>query len=100
MAGSSLWENKENKCSRCGMQKKESKESGCCKDEQQWIKIEDDQKINPLYFEITKLQTHAISILFFNSDFLSLQDYPLPESDAPLRSCEDPLYLLHRVFLI
>ena len=101
IANSSIWGNTEKKCGKCGMDKKESKDNGCCKDESQWIKIKDDQKANTAQVEISKLQLEAISFVIFNSDLLASQGHrPHAESKALLRSCKLPTYLLNCVFRI
>ena len=101
VADFSFWENEEKNCGRCGMEKQESEDKGCCRDERQWIKIEDDQKTNTNKLEISRLQPEAISFVFFNNWFFASQNHhPFPESKAPLRSCELAVYLLNCVFRI
>ena len=101
MANISLWADKEKECSKCGMEKK-GENSGCCSDEQQWIKIEDDQKANTTPVEFSKFQVETFIIAFYYSQLLVSKDQanPFPESRSPLRSCELPAYLLNCVFRI
>ncbi len=101
VANISLWANEEKKCGRCGMEKKETTDNGCCKDEREWIKIDDDQKASAAHFEMSKLQFDSINIVLINSDvFTSQVNYSFPESKALLRSCEIATYLLNCVFRI
>ena len=58
----SLPGNSEKNCGKCGMEKKTSPDTGCCKDEGKWIKIKDDQKPNTIHLEIAGLQFEAIRI--------------------------------------
>ena len=101
MANSSILADNKKNCGECGMEKKENKENGCCTDEQQWVKIEDDQKANTSQLEISKLQLAVINFLLFNNNLFDIQDNSFPgESKTPLRSCEIPTYLLNCVFRI
>lgn len=100
LANSSFWGEKQKKCGKCGMEKSEKENNGCCKDEQQWVKIEDDQK-GTAQFEIPKLQLAVISlVLFYYHSFAIQENTLIPESKALLRSCELPTYLLNGVFRI
>ena len=101
IAGSSIWGNTDNKCGKCGMEEQEGEDSGCCNEEAQWIKIDDDQKTNSIQIHVSKLELQAVSFIFFNSSlFASKSDHTFPGSKAPLRSCELPTYLLNCVFRI
>ena len=100
VANSSILVYKEKKCGKCGMEKKQNEDNGCCKDEQKWIKIDDDQKVDTSQIEISKLQLAVIAFVFFNSNLFAQDNHPLAESKAPLRSCELPTYLLNCVFRI
>ena len=101
MINSSLWMNKEKKCGKCGMEDNKSENNGCCNDEQQWVKIKDDQKANSVEFELSKLQLTVLSIFLFYSDTLTTQESLLsPESKALQRSRELPTYLINGVFRI
>ena len=101
IANFSLWDSKEKNCGKCGMEKKENEENGCCRDEQQWIKISDDQKVKTIHFEISKPQIVVNGLVLFNDNLLNSRDnIPLAESKAPLRSCELTAYLLNCVFRI
>ena len=101
IANSSFWGNSDKKCGKCGMDKEPGEDNGCCKDERQWIKIEDDQTINSAHLEIPKLELEIISFVLFNSSLFASEGYrPFPGSKAPLRSCEPATYLLNCVFRI
>jgi len=43
------------KCSKCGMEKIEKTDNGCCRDEQKFFKNDTDQKITESAFQIIKL---------------------------------------------
>ena len=101
MASFSFQQNEEEICGTCGMEKNVSEESGCCTDEQQWIKIEDDQKASAAFFDASNVPLAAISfIILYNNVFTAQDDSPFTESKAPLRSWQLPAYLLNRVFRI
>lgn len=101
IASRSLWDVNEEKCGKCGMEKKETEYNSCCKDDLQWIKIEDDQKVNTARFEVSGLQFEQISFVVVNYCFFALKQHDQStESKTPLRSWNLPTYLLNRVFLI
>ena len=101
IADSSIWGASEKKCGKCGMEKEQNEDNGCCKDERQWIKIEDDQTLKSAQPEIPKLESEAIRLVFINNTlFASESVASSSENKAPLRSCETATYLLNCVFRI
>jgi hypothetical protein len=100
--GSSLWNNeKSDLCSKCGMEKKASKNK-CCKDETKVVKIEQDQKITiPLdhsvdVTSIEILQNCFVTPIFIvNSSFV--KDFL---SNAPPLAFKAPIYLRNCDFRI
>src|SRR5688572_23489162 len=101
IASSSFVRDRGDQCGKCGMEIKENEDNGCCNDEQQWIKIEDDQKAGTAQIEISKLQLETIGFFFLNNySFASQDNDPFAAGKARLRSCELPTYLLNCVFRI
>lgn len=88
-------------CSKCGMQKKASKNK-CCKDENKIVKIEQDQKITTVPDRLVDLASIEIvqnnfilSTTFINS---SIEEAPL--SNAPPDTLNTPIFIRNCVFLI
>ena len=52
-------------CSKCGMEKTEGKDKGCCKDKQQFVKNVADQKVAESSIQFTQSFANAISVGFF-----------------------------------
>ena len=100
----SLWhENKDGKCSRCGMPKSQKKTNkGCCKDEQKSIKIVNDQKATANEYQDlqTIFNTVASSFIELPAGILSPVIYKNQVSHSPPRSSIAEIYLLNRVFRI
>jgi hypothetical protein len=100
--GSSLWNNeKSDLCSKCGMEKKASKNK-CCKDETKVVKIEQDQKVTiPLdhSVDVTSIEilqnSFAAPILIINS---SIEE--AFHSNAPPLAFKAPIYLRNCDFRI
>lgn len=102
LIGSSLWHNdKTDLCSKCGMQKKASKNK-CCKDEHKIVKIEQDQKI-------TIADGHLADITLvdiIHDNFIiptTFESNPIEESslsNAPPLGIKTPIYIRICVFRI
>ena len=90
------------KCENCGMEESDTKDNGCCKDENKFIKNVSEQKVVEsvsINFTLTILDLPPF--LFSLSDIYdvsSIEEYPL--SHAPPRSYKTPVYLLNRTILI
>jgi hypothetical protein len=101
IASSSFWENHGKNCSNCGMEKEESQNNSCCKDDSQWIKIDDDQQASVLHFDISKFQSELIRVDFFDRNYYASQEnLTCINCKAPQRSCELPLHVLNCTFRI
>ena len=96
-----LTEPKSKDCSKCGMEKKEKGDNGCCKDENKVLKIQSDQKANYLSLEIYKLPV-AAPVLSNHTIAFSLPEINglLPQSNAPPRSSGNDICIYNCVFRI
>lgn len=90
------------KCENCGMEESDTKDNGCCKDENKFVKNISEQKITEsvsINFTLTildlPLSLFSLSDIFYIS---SSEEYPI--SHAPPRNCKTPVYLLNRTILI
>lgn len=89
-------------CGKCGMEKANEKDNGCCKDEQKFVKGHTDQKTVEAGFLLIQLTSVALP--------LSYIEFPLPNfscvtkqnaiSHAPPRSAGVAVYIRNCVFLI
>ena len=97
-----LGDNKSKTCSKCGMEKSDEKDNGCCKDEHKFVKNSSDQKIAETGLQMMQLASTAIPITFFEIPDNSIPSVTEenPISHAPPRSCGVAVYILNRTFLI
>lgn len=81
-------------------QKQASK--GCCKDEHKVIKIVNDQKATESANQIIQFSSVVIASPFIElpGSVISSVTEENPLSNAPPRSCDIGIYLLHSVFRI
>ena len=89
-------------CENCGMEESDTKDNGCCKDENKFVKNISEQKITEsvsINFTLTildlPLSLFSLSDIFYIS---SSEEYPI--SHAPPRNCKTPVYLLNRTILV
>ena len=97
-----LGHNNSKTCSKCGMEKNDEKDNGCCKDEHKFIKITTDQKIAQNGFQLVQVIALAPQVSFVempSNDFLSVTEEN-PISHAPPRTCGVAVYVRNCVFLI
>ncbi|MES2648139.1 MAG: hypothetical protein V4717_14780 [Bacteroidota bacterium] len=88
---------KDNACGKCGMKEKKG---GCCKDEHQQIKIDDDHQKSTVTKHIQLIVSPALLTLFAAYIFKpTALPYYTPFSNAP-PLIPKRLHLLHCVFLI
>lgn len=101
LANWSLWDDSNKKCSKCGMEKSQEEHSGCCKDEQIQVKLENDHKGTAAY-SLTELSSFTLPVPVFEvSDInLPIVTEQNPLSHAPLRSCNIAVYIRNCVFRI
>jgi len=100
LIGWSLEHSKGNRCSKCGMVKKQ-KGKACCKDEHKQLKLQNDQKAAASYQAI-QLSSVAILTNFFTCPSVHLSSLveENPLSHAPPGSECIPLYIRNQVFRI
>lgn len=89
-------------CGKCGMEKANEKDNGCCKDEHKFVKGHTDQKIVQAGFQLIQLSSVALPVSFI--------EIPLPYfssvteqnalSHAPPRTSGVAVYIRNCVFLI
>lgn len=102
LVGTSVFNNETSDlCSKCGMQKKASKNK-CCKDENKIVKIEQDQKITIAPDHLVDLSSieivqnnYILPTTFINS---SIEEAPL--SNAPPFALNTPIFIRNCVFRI
>jgi hypothetical protein len=102
LVGSSLWHNdKSDLCSKCGMQKKASKNK-CCKDEHKIVKIEQDQNLSITVDHIVDLASIVFDCNKFiiPGTFISSSIEKASFSNAPPFSYKTPIYIRNCVFRI
>jgi hypothetical protein len=96
----SVFSHEDEPCSRCGMEKAETDDINCCKDEQKQLKVQDDHKGS--YQHDHSIQKIEIQQQEFYSDpvilFSSAIAHPL--SNAPPRWQKVHATILHCSFLI
>ncbi len=87
-------------CGKCGMDIHQS--DGCCRDEVQFLKMDDDQKTSPgVHFELPAISDMVVK----PSEFIIASFYTLAQQrhflnhSPPLLSAQDS-YLVHNVFRI
>ena len=100
LIGWSLEHQKGNRCSKCGMIKKQ-KGKACCKDEYKQLKLQNDQKAEASY-QATQLSSVAVLTNFFTTPSIQLSSLAEenPLSHAPPGSESIPLYIRNQVFRI
>lgn len=97
-----LGHNKSNTCGKCGMEKSDEKDNGCCKDEHKFIKNDTDQKTTEVNLQMMQVPAVVLPVSFFeipSNDFPSVTEEN-PISHAPPRSSSVAVYISNCVFLI
>ncbi|KAF0242813.1 MAG: hypothetical protein FD136_1091 [Chitinophagaceae bacterium] len=97
-----LGQNKSKTCGKCGMDKSEEKDNGCCKDEHKFIKSNTDQKTVEAGFQFLHLIAVALPVYSVDIPTVNLSSVAEenPISHAPPRTCGVAVYILNRTFLI
>jgi hypothetical protein len=97
-----LGHNKSNTCGKCGMEKTDGKDNGCCRDEYKFFKNDTDQKIVESSLQVTEFTETA-----FLTDYPKLPVVQIssatdqnPLNSAPPGSSGVAVYILNRTFLI
>ena len=102
MAGWGLIASSSDTCGKCGMEKIDRNDNGCCKDEIKLIKNDSDQKSNPSAFQYISLLAVSLPPAVIDCAAASLSSITeeKPVSHAPPRGRPVAVYILHRSFLI
>jgi hypothetical protein len=102
MSGWGLIASTSDTCGKCGMEKLDKEDNGCCKDEIKLIKNESDQKSNPSAFQLISLVSVSMpsAVIDYTASTLSSLTEEKPVSHAPPRCRPVAVYILHRSFLI
>jgi hypothetical protein len=102
MAGWGLFQNSSKNCSKCGMEKKDSKNDGCCKDDVRFIKNETDQQTVAAGFQFSDLTPFSLPISFVDLPPVGFRTITVENPaghDPPLNNLP-AVYLLNRCFRI
>ena len=97
-----LGHNKSKVCSKCGMEKSDEKDNGCCKDEHKFLKNDTDQKTAEAGFQLMQYVAVSLPVVFIeipSTNFPSVTEEN-PISHAPPRSGGVAVYIRNNVFLI
>lgn len=101
LVDSGFWHNEDKKCGKCGMDKSQEKENGCCKDEQKQVKVETEHKGVPQY------QLNEVGLAILPAALFETPDTKLPTvteqnplSHGPPRCGEVADYIRNCVFRI
>jgi len=100
--GWSLFNGKDEKCGKCGMEEKDKDKEGCCKDEHKQFKLKiDHQKIDVPQF-INMLTSPVLPEPVIDVSFYSLLNIAerYPTCHAPPDLGKKRLHVFHCVFLI
>jgi hypothetical protein len=90
-------------CNKCGMEMQEGEDSGCCKDKEELVKLDDDQqtvsiqKLNDIHPEVIAPLPYQLHL---NAPVFSLNKHVYFRSHAPPRRCGAPLFIFNQSFLI
>ncbi|RYF85198.1 MAG: hypothetical protein EOO03_13645 [Chitinophagaceae bacterium] len=89
-------------CGSCGMDKTQDADNGCCKDEQNQVKVENDHFKSDVAFKAMQLVAVSLPISYTELTpitFASVAEEN-PRSHAPPRSCGLAIYKRNCVFRI
>lgn len=102
LADWSVTQNNDKTCGKCGMDKSEEKDNGCCKDEFKLLKNDTDQKASEVGFKLLQTITIALPVSYIEipSPNCSCFTEQNPVSHAPPRSAGVAVYIRNCVFLI
>lgn len=89
-------------CGKCGMEKADSTEKKCCKEEQKMLKLEQDQSLNFQSIKLASDAGTAVPVLFYESseNGISTLVESFPVSNAPPVTGQPGVYILNCTFLI
>jgi hypothetical protein len=98
-----LWHNQKEQCSKCGMDKSETKDDkGCCKDEHKQVKVEKDHYTSDVAFQAMQIAAVALPVSFIEIPAIAFSSITEenPNSNAPPRSSSIAIYKRYCVFRI
>jgi hypothetical protein len=90
-------------CSKCGMDMQEGADSGCCKDKEELVKLDDDQqtvsmqRLKDIQFEVIAMPPFQEQM---HAPLFSMNKAVYFRSHAPPRRCSTPLFIFNQSFLI
>lgn len=101
LVSSGLWHDKDDKCGKCGMEKSQEKDNGCCKDEHKQVKLETEHK-GAVTYSLSELISFALPTPVFEVPVINLPTVTEqnPLSHAPPRSGDIAVYIRNCVFRI
>ena len=102
MANWSLDSNTSKNCGKCGMEKSDKKDNGCCNDKDKFIKNETDQNAAETGFQVMQLNGAALPVSYIEippPNFSSISEES-PIIHSPPRSSSIAVYILNRSFRI
>jgi len=102
LAGWGLGHKESKTCGKCGMEKSVKKDNGCCKDENKFLKNDNDQKTAESAFQNFQVIAIALPVSFFEipvADIPSITEAN-PISHAPPLISGVAVYIRNCVFLI
>ena len=97
-----LGHDKSKTCGKCGMEKSDEKDNGCCKDEHKFIKNDAVQKTAEAGLQMLQVVAVALPVSFIeipSKDFPSVTDEN-PIRHAPPRSSSVAVFIRNCIFLI
>ncbi|MBC7886956.1 MAG: hypothetical protein H7Z13_03650 [Ferruginibacter sp.] len=89
-------------CGKCGMEKSEKNDNGCCKDEHKFVKNDTDQKTAEAGLQLLHAVAVALPVSFieFPSNHFPSVTEENPISHAPPQSNGVAVYIRNCVFLV
>jgi hypothetical protein len=101
LVDSGLWRNEDKKCGKCGMDKSQEKENGCCKDEQKQVKVETEHK-GVSHYQLNDAGIAILPALLFETPDTKISTVTEhnPLSHAPPRCGDIAVYIQNCVFRI
>jgi hypothetical protein len=102
MANWSLDFNRSKTCGKCGMEKGDKKDNGCCKDENKFIKNDNDQKAAETGFQAIQLIAVALPVSFVEIPSINFPGVSDKNTfiHSPPRSSAIRVYIINRTILI
>jgi hypothetical protein len=96
-AGWDLGHSEDNNCGSCGMDKKSGDTDNCCRDENKTIKLSDVHKTAEQFVNLIQVATDAQQHFpNYHPEVITSADGLLPNSNAPPKRANRPVYLLVR----